>query len=345
MTVTGLKVAKVVGPLVKRVAPKILDKLRGKPKGGGAGTAGNPAAKTAPAAAKNPGKAAASRPASSGRPPCNSFVPSASVLMADGTRKPIKDVKVGDKVQATDPATGRTTAQPVVATITGVGSKPLVQLTIDTDGKKGHKTGVLTATDGHPFWTPTTGTWTEAGKLKPGMWLRTSAGTHVQITAIKPWTTHRQRVHNLTVADAHTYYVLSGATPVLVHNCGDTDEQPSHLYHYTDYAGRAAIRFSERILPVAEGEGSIYLSPDGYTSAAEARSKLAMTRANPTGYFKIPMERIRNAIGPAPVRPWPPGSGDGGGAEYFTQEPIDAVPGEDGLTARGTKAAAASTAS
>ncbi len=27
------------------------------------------------------------------------------------------------------------------------------------------------------------------------------------------------RVHNLTVADIHTYYVLAGATPVLVHNC------------------------------------------------------------------------------------------------------------------------------
>jgi hypothetical protein len=30
-----------------------------------------------------------------------------------------------------------------------------------------------------------------------------------------------QRVYNLTVSDIHTYYVLAGDQPVLVHNCGD----------------------------------------------------------------------------------------------------------------------------
>lgn len=36
------------------------------------------------------------------------------------------------------------------------------------------------------------------------MWLRISAGTHVQITAIKTRTAY-QRVHNLTVDTDHTY--------------------------------------------------------------------------------------------------------------------------------------------
>ena len=49
------------------------------------------------------------------------------------------------------------------------------------------------------------------------MWLRTAAGARVQVTAIKKWTAY-QRVHNLTIADIHTYYVLAGTTPVLVHN-------------------------------------------------------------------------------------------------------------------------------
>ncbi len=35
----------------------------------------------------------------------NSFTGDTLVLMADGTRKPIKDVKLGDKVMATDPIT------------------------------------------------------------------------------------------------------------------------------------------------------------------------------------------------------------------------------------------------
>ncbi|MET9066461.1 polymorphic toxin-type HINT domain-containing protein [Streptosporangium sandarakinum] len=59
----------------------------------------------------------------------------------------------------------------------------------------------------------------DATDLEPGMWLRTSAGTRVQVTAIKKWTAH-QRVHNLTIADVHTYYVLAGDQAVLVHNAG-----------------------------------------------------------------------------------------------------------------------------
>ncbi|MFP8906437.1 hypothetical protein [Streptomyces atacamensis] len=51
------------------------------------------------------------------------------------------------------------------------------------------------------------------------MWLRTAAGTWVQITAIDH--THRTaRVHNLTVDGVHTYYALAGRTQLLVHNDG-----------------------------------------------------------------------------------------------------------------------------
>ncbi|MFI0366597.1 polymorphic toxin-type HINT domain-containing protein [Actinomadura sp. 1N219] len=217
MTVTGIKVAGVVSPLVRKVAPKIVEKIVGRTKGGSPGR-GNPAAKPKPAAAKKPGRAADDAPASRGAG-CrgNSFVPGTTVLMADGSSKPIDKIKVGDKVQAIDTATGTTSAQPVLTTITSTGAKHLVQLTVDTDGKHGGKTGVLIATDNHPFWVPVGGKWIEAGKLQPGMWLRTSAGTHVQLTTTKTWTQH-QRVHNLTVDADHTYYVQAGSKPVLVHN-------------------------------------------------------------------------------------------------------------------------------
>ncbi|GAA2207343.1 hypothetical protein GCM10009850_028010 [Nonomuraea monospora] len=144
----------------------------------------------------------------------NSFTPDTEVLMADGTAKPIEDVRVGDQVVATDPETGRTEPQPVTALITGEGDKHLVKITVDL-GSGG--TADVTATDGHPFWVPRLDRWVDAGDLEPGMWLRTSAGTYVQIEAVAAWTAE-QRVHNLTVADLHTYYVLTGATPVLVHN-------------------------------------------------------------------------------------------------------------------------------
>ncbi|SDY42005.1 RHS repeat-associated core domain-containing protein [Micromonospora pattaloongensis] len=149
----------------------------------------------------------------------NSFAPGTSVVMADGTTKRIEEIQVGDTVLATDPNTGETDAKPVAATIVGKGAKNLVQITTDNDGDDGQATGTVIATDKHPFWVPELGQWRDATELAPGQWLQTSAGTYVQITAIGRWTQTAQ-VYNLNVADIHTYYVLAGSTPVLVHNCG-----------------------------------------------------------------------------------------------------------------------------
>ena len=146
---------------------------------------------------------------------------------------------------ATDPETGETTTEPVLATITGEGEKDLVQITIDTDSTSSLLTlgdtpnpgsallnqaaddsdgsGVVVATANHPFWVAgDISEWVEAADLEPGMWLRTSAGTYVQVTATEHETAEDQRVHNLTIANHHTYYVLAAETHVLVHNsnCG-----------------------------------------------------------------------------------------------------------------------------
>ncbi len=150
----------------------------------------------------------------------NSFLPGTAVLMADGTNKAIEDIRVGDEVLATDPETGETAPKTVTAEILGEGLKNLVKVTVAREGDKSEpvETDTLTATDKHPFWIPSLGKWVTATDLEAGQWLRTSAGTHVQIKAVQRWT-QTARVYNLTVADIHTYYVLAGATPVLVHNC------------------------------------------------------------------------------------------------------------------------------
>ncbi|MEV0148424.1 MULTISPECIES: Hint domain-containing protein [unclassified Nonomuraea] len=154
----------------------------------------------------------------------NSFAPGTKVLMADGGSKPIEDVKIGEQVVAADPSTGQVESRPVTALIVGQGSKQLVKLTIAIDSNHGDKTGMITATDNHPFWVPALHLWVRADQLRPGMWLKTSAGTYVQISAIKKWTA-AQRVHNLTIDGLHTYHVLAGDQAVLVHNttpgCGD----------------------------------------------------------------------------------------------------------------------------
>ncbi|MEU9424815.1 polymorphic toxin-type HINT domain-containing protein [Streptomyces sp. NPDC048342] len=150
--------------------------------------------------------------------PCNSFVPGTQVLMADGTTKSIQDVKTGDKVLATDPKTGRTTVKRVTAEITGKGLKHLVRITLSIEVAGRKRTATVTATEGHPFWVPELGAWVDATDLIAGERLDASTRVVVTITAIHRWT-QPATVHNLTVADIHTYYVVAGATPVLVHNC------------------------------------------------------------------------------------------------------------------------------
>lgn len=144
---------------------------------------------------------------------CNSFVPGTEVLMADGTTKPIEDVRIGDMVLATDPKTGETSVKTVTAEITGTGMKNLVTMTLAVEGEKVS----ITATEGHPFWVPALNAWIDAGELAEGQDLRTADGKSLRVTGIKH-TRQAAEVHNLTVAGLHTYYVLAGATPVLVHN-------------------------------------------------------------------------------------------------------------------------------
>jgi hypothetical protein len=137
------------------------------------------------------------------------------VLMADGKTKNIEDVKVGDKVLATDPETGETGPRTVARQIITEHDKRFNELTVKTsDGQ--HK---LTATYEHPFWVPELGQWVQAKMLAPGMHLRTPDGSTAAVTANRPFD-KRARTYNLTVDDLHTYYVLAGATPVLVHNAG-----------------------------------------------------------------------------------------------------------------------------
>jgi hypothetical protein len=79
----------------------------------------------------------------------NSFTPETLVRMADGSSKPISEVKLGDQVLATDPETGATEARGVSRTIVGGGQKHLVDIAIDTD-RDGKSDSSLTGTDGHP---------------------------------------------------------------------------------------------------------------------------------------------------------------------------------------------------
>lgn len=60
--------------------------------------------------------------------------------------------------------------------------------------------------------------------MRRGDLLRTSAGSYVQVGAVRRYAGHRS-TYDLTVDGIHTYYVVAGGTPLLVHNCGVTMTQ------------------------------------------------------------------------------------------------------------------------
>ncbi len=137
----------------------------------------------------------------------NSFLAATLVLLADGSRVPIAEVDVGAQVLAADPDTGQVQPRAVTDTIVGSGPKTLVEVTVGGQ--------VVTATDGHPFYTE--GRWVDAADLEVGDRLLTDDAGETRVQAVD-LRSARATVHNLTVADLHTYFVVAGSQAVLVHN-------------------------------------------------------------------------------------------------------------------------------
>ncbi|MEU8586895.1 polymorphic toxin-type HINT domain-containing protein [Streptomyces sp. NPDC048664] len=149
---------------------------------------------------------------------CHSFTSGTEVQLADGDSKPIQDVKVGDRVTATDPETGKSSTRNVVRTIITKDDKSFVTVTLAASSD-GTPKGSVTATTTHPFWSPSKGDWVNGGDLHAGLTLLTSGGHTVKILSVRHFV-KRQTTYDLTINDVHTYYVLAGETPVLVHNSG-----------------------------------------------------------------------------------------------------------------------------
>ncbi|WP_052433018.1 polymorphic toxin-type HINT domain-containing protein [Streptacidiphilus carbonis] len=145
----------------------------------------------------------------------NSFPGQTQVLRADTLTEPISAIKIGDTVLATNPLTGQTQAEKVtdvIKTLTDTEFTDLVINTITGPQK-------LTSTQHHPYWDVTAQRWTNAADLHAGDRLREPDGRTVTIARVRNYVGHVV-TYNLTVANLHTYYVLAGTTPILVHNTG-----------------------------------------------------------------------------------------------------------------------------
>ncbi|MDI1461343.1 ricin-type beta-trefoil lectin domain protein [Catellatospora sp. KI3] len=163
---------------------------------------------------------------------CHSFDPATPVLMAGGVTQPIGTVRIGDEVLATDPQTGETAAQKVTAlhvnfdvelTDISVGAPTEPRLALEGRGPARGAgttrgpTATLKTTQNHPFWDATDGRWVDAAHLTVGHELVGPDGDVQYVLAVRNYLGGRQ-MRDLTVANLHTYYVVAGGGPVLVHN-------------------------------------------------------------------------------------------------------------------------------
>jgi hypothetical protein len=188
----------------------------------------------------------------------NSFTAGTPVELADGSTEPISEVRPGDKVLATNPATGKTSAEPVLAVITGHKSEHLVKLTISTGTGRSRRAGVITATTGHPIWDVTQHGWVSAGSLHTGDRLYTVGHSPATVAAIASYSQNAATVYNLTVATDHTYYVGGVSESVLVHNCTMPGSGGAQFTSQTFYNQDGMRLDAENPVP-GRGPGNIHL--------------------------------------------------------------------------------------
>ncbi|MCS0637856.1 LamG domain-containing protein [Streptomyces sp. LP05-1] len=149
----------------------------------------------------------------------HSFTGLTGVLMANGTVKPISRVKAGDTVLTAEPGSKKKEKHKVKAVIVTKTDKEYVDVVVST--KAGPRT--IQTTRHHQFYEVIRNSWTQATDLAPGRRLQNADGTPTPVLDIRRYTAHRV-TYDLSIEGLHTYHVLAGATPVLVHNCGEADD-------------------------------------------------------------------------------------------------------------------------
>jgi hypothetical protein len=171
--------------------------------------------------------------------------------MADGSKKPIEDVKVGDKVLATDPETGAREAKTVDQVF--VHDDTVVDLVVDGQ--------VITTTEDHPFWSVTDQRFERADELAAGEQVLTADGRVLTVSGLKPDTARQGAAYNLSIQGIHTYHV--GDNEILVHNmcptggAAEDGSVPARDVHGADRSGRGVD------VQHVQENGHLYYQDDG----------------------------------------------------------------------------------
>jgi len=193
----------------------------------------------------------------------NSFTAGTLVLMADGSKKPIEQLKAGDKVMAGDAQKGSAKPETIQQVIVGHGLKHLYVIHVDG--------GTIEATYNHPFWVTDKSDFEWAQDLKPGEHLLLADGRAPPITEIS----HHDEittVFNLSIQEIHTFYV--GPNAVLVHNSCITTTANS-LQHIVD----THIEGGPFANPAEKGIFAPGESPAGLVSEAESTAPYGLSKS------------------------------------------------------------------
>jgi len=182
---------------------------------------------------------------------CNSFAGNTPVAMADGSSQPIDRVKPGESVKNALPgAEVGSTGQSHKVTQVHVTKtdRHYVDVTIRTN----HGSQKIVGTAHHLYWDATSRSWTRADQLRVGDELQSSAGRTVRIAALHA---HVAGIitYNLTVEGVHTYYVLAGDTPVLVHNTS------CKSFGRLSPSGRMDIPNESGVYRIETNDGTVYV--------------------------------------------------------------------------------------
>lgn len=144
----------------------------------------------------------------------NSFSADTPVATEDG-EKPISEVEEGDEVLAYNEKTGEVDEYTVTDAFWHVDTI-IIELTIDGE--------TIYTTPEHPFYTDE-GEWKNAEDIYAGEKIRSSDGSYGTVTSTHVVRDANQPMYNLTVDEAHTFFVGEGEW--LVHNrC----QQPTIVY-------------------------------------------------------------------------------------------------------------------
>ena len=133
------------------------------------------------------------------------------ITMADGSTRPIKMIKIGDKVLAYDEIHNSQVVADVIAVMPQRVSSEFYILN-----------HYIKVTATHPFYVGNT--WKSVKDLKVGDMFRSSTGEMVPLNSIE-LIQEQMEIYNFTVDEVHTYY----AHGILVHNKNENESQVQYF--------------------------------------------------------------------------------------------------------------------